>query len=47
MHHIKLFLLWQGKIYFGILLRYDDGNKEDAGSLIQVGEEVYPVADLL
>ncbi|KAL8126629.1 hypothetical protein AgCh_013760 [Apium graveolens] len=36
----------KGKIYFGILLRYDDSDKEEAGSLIQVGEEVYPVADL-
>lgn len=37
----------KGKIFFGILLRYDDDNKEEAGSMIQVGEEVYSIEDLL
>ncbi|KAK9275964.1 hypothetical protein L1049_023239 [Liquidambar formosana] len=34
----------KGKILFGILLRYEDGNKvgQDTDSWLQVGQEVYP-----
>ncbi len=42
--HITLKVSWkQGKILFGILLRYeiDDGVEQEPESLLQVGQEIH------